>query len=61
MFNYNGAGHGLSDLVYRRDWAIRLQQFFDHYLMDAPAPVWLEQGVPAVQKGQTLGLELLDN
>ena len=61
MFNYNGAGHGLSDLVDRRDWAIRLQQFFDHYLMDAPAPVWLEQGVPAVQKGQTLGLELLDN
>jgi len=61
MFNYNGADHGLSDIVDRRDWAIRMQQFFDHYLMDAPTPVWLESGVPAVQKGQTLGLELVDN
>ncbi len=61
MFNYNGAGHGLSDLVDRRDWTIRMQQFFDHYLKDAPQPVWLKSGVPAVKKGQTLGLELVDN
>ena len=60
MFNYNGSGHGLSDLPDKRDWAIRMQQFFDHYLMDAPAPVWLEVGVPAVKKGKTLGLELID-
>ncbi len=60
MFNYNGSGHGLSDLPDTRDWAIRMQQFFDHYLMDAPAPVWLEVGVPAVKKGKTLGLELID-
>ena len=37
-----------------------MQQFFDHYLMDAPAPVWLAEGVPAVQKGRTLGLELIE-
>ncbi len=35
-----------------------MQQFFDHYLMDAPAPVWMEEGVPAILKGETLGLEL---
>jgi dipeptidyl aminopeptidase/acylaminoacyl peptidase len=29
----------------------------DHYLKDAPAPVWLEEGVPAVKKGRTLGME----
>ena len=61
MLNYNGAGHNLSDLDDRRDWARRMQQFFDHYLMDAPAPVWLEEGVPAVLKGKTMGFEPAGN
>ncbi len=26
---------------------------------DAPAPVWMVEGVPAVMKGKTLGLELV--
>ena len=60
MLNYNGAGHGLSRYADRKDWTIRMQQFFDHYLQGAPAPVWMEHGVPAVQKGKTLGLELID-
>ena len=56
MLNYNGQGHGLSREADRKDWAIRMQQFFDHYLMDAPAPIWMEEGVPAVLKGKELGL-----
>jgi len=36
-----------------------MQQFFDHYLMDAPPPVWLARGVPATEKGKTLGLDLI--
>ena len=36
-----------------------MQQFFDHYLQDAPAPVWMEKGVRAVDKGRTLGTELV--
>ncbi len=59
MLNYNGEGHGLGQDHNRRDWAIRMQQFFDHYLMDAPAPVWMEEGVPAELKGKTLGLGLV--
>jgi dipeptidyl aminopeptidase/acylaminoacyl peptidase len=59
MLNYNGEDHGLRQAQNRLDWTIRLQQFFDHYLMDAPAPVWLAEGVPAIQKGRTLGLELV--
>jgi len=58
MLNYNGEAHGLRQEVNQRDWAIRMQQFFDHYLRDAPAPVWMEEGVPATMKGKTLGLEL---
>jgi len=58
MLNYNGEAHGLRKDHNRKDWAIRMQQFFDHYLMGAPAPVWMEEGVPALLKGQTLGTEL---
>jgi dipeptidyl aminopeptidase/acylaminoacyl peptidase len=60
LLNYNGEPHGLRKYQNRKDWAVRLQQFFDHFLKDAPAPVWLAEGVPAVEKGRTLGLELLE-
>lgn len=56
LLNYNGEPHGLRRDANRRDWAIRMQQFFDHYLMDAPAPEWMERGLPAVLKGKSLGL-----
>jgi len=58
MLNYNGEAHGLRQQHNRKDWAIRMQQFFDHYLKDAPSPVWMEEGVPALLKGESLGLEL---
>ncbi len=58
LVNYNGEAHGIRKHHNRKDWSIRLQQFFDHYLKDAPAPVWMSAGIPAVQKGKTLGLEL---
>ena len=44
----------------RRDFAARMQQFFDHYLKDAPEPEWMAYGVPAVDKGEDFGLELLE-
>ncbi|MFT5142812.1 MAG: dipeptidyl aminopeptidase/acylaminoacyl peptidase [Rhodothermales bacterium] len=58
LINYNGEPHWPLPYWKRVDWTTRMQQFFDHYLMDAPAPVWLEKGVPAVDKGRTWGLEL---
>ncbi len=59
MANYNGEPHGVRRRPNQKDWAIRMQQFFDHYLMDAPAPVWMVKGVPAVLKGKAFGLELV--
>ena len=44
----------------RRDFAVRMQQFFDHYLKDAPEPEWMAVGIPAVDKGENLGLDLLE-
>jgi acetyl esterase/lipase len=60
MLNYNGEEHGLKKRPNKRDFTIRMQQFFDHYLKGAPAPVWLAEGVPAIEKGKTLGLELIE-
>jgi dipeptidyl aminopeptidase/acylaminoacyl peptidase len=59
MLNYNGEDHGLRQEHNQKDWAIRMQQFFDHYLKGDPAPVWMTEGVPAILKGWTLGLELV--
>ncbi|MEX2527521.1 MAG: prolyl oligopeptidase family serine peptidase [Gemmatimonadota bacterium] len=57
LLNYNDQPHWPLTFPNRRDFNIRLQQFFDHYLKDAPAPVWMEEGVPAIRRGETLGLE----
>ena len=57
LLNYNGELHGLGERKNRKDWSIRMQQFFDHYLKGAPAPAWLAEGLPATQKGKTMGLK----
>jgi dipeptidyl aminopeptidase/acylaminoacyl peptidase len=59
LVNYNGEPHWPLPYPKRRDWNIRMQQFFDHYLQGAPPPEWLAHGVPATRKGTTLGLELV--
>ncbi len=58
LLNYNGEPHWPVKLENRIDFNVRMQQFFDHYLMDAPMPVWMDKGVPAVEKGILQGLEL---
>jgi dipeptidyl aminopeptidase/acylaminoacyl peptidase len=60
LLNYNGDPHWVMGEENRRDFAIRMQQFFDHYLKDAPEPEWMAVGVPAVEKGENFGLELLE-
>ena len=57
LLNYNDEAHGLTQYKNKKDWTVRMQQFFDHYLQGAPAPVWLKEGVPAIEKGKTLGTE----
>jgi dipeptidyl aminopeptidase/acylaminoacyl peptidase len=59
MLNYNGDPHWVMGDYNRRDFATRMQQFFDHYLKDAPEPEWMAVGVPAVKKGKEFGLSLL--
>lgn len=59
MLQYNNEQHNLVKRVNRKDLSIRLQQFFDHYLKGAPAPEWLEKGLPAVKKGKSWGTDLI--
>jgi dipeptidyl aminopeptidase/acylaminoacyl peptidase len=58
MFNYNGQPHGLRNRADQKDYTIRLQQYFDHFLKGAPAPSWMEKGVPYLERERTALSEL---
>jgi acetyl esterase/lipase len=57
MLNYNGEAHNLVERKNRKDIQIREQQFFDWLLKGEKPSVWLTDGVPAIEKGRTWGLE----
>lgn len=57
MLNYNGEAHNLVERKNRKDIQIREQQFFDWLLKGEKPTVWLTDGVPAIEKGRTWGLD----
>ena len=61
LLNYNGARHWPLKMKNRKDFNIRMQQFFDHYLKGAPKPMWMIRGVPPIEKGINQGYELKKN
>jgi len=58
MLQYDGEGHTISNEENKRDFTIRMEQFFDHYLKGIPAPEWMTKGVPARLKGIDDGLKM---
>jgi len=58
MLNYNGDQHNLMQDANRRDLSIRMRQFFDYYLLGQAMPLWMKNGVKAIDKGGKLDLEL---
>ncbi|HEX9137296.1 MAG TPA: prolyl oligopeptidase family serine peptidase, partial [Nitrospirota bacterium] len=50
LFTYNGEPHGLRKRQDQKDYTMRLQQFFDHFLKGAPEPEWMEKGIPYLQR-----------
>ena len=58
LLNYNNDQHNLRKLPNKRDLSIRMRQFFDHYLLGAPMPSWMKNGLPAIDKGIENGYEL---
>ncbi|MFC1791938.1 alpha/beta hydrolase family protein [Gemmatimonadota bacterium] len=50
LLSYPDEPHHLSREENQKDFQIRMRQFFDHYLMGAPAPRWMTEGVPFLEK-----------
>ncbi len=61
FLNYNGEPHWPLKMQNRKDFNIRMAQFFDYYLKGAQKPVWMERGVPAIEKGINQGYELIQD
>jgi dipeptidyl aminopeptidase/acylaminoacyl peptidase len=55
MLVYNGEDHNLTKRPNMHDLTIRMYQFFDHFLKNQPAPLWLKDGIPAIDKGVVNG------
>ena len=58
MLNYNDEPHWPVKRQNRMDFNLRMEQFFDHYLKGSAIPVWMKEGVPAVEKGLNDGLQM---
>ncbi len=52
MVNYNGDAHNPRKYANQKDIDRRMQQFFGHHLLGAPAPDWMERGIPFLEKGR---------
>ncbi|MBY0505504.1 MAG: prolyl oligopeptidase family serine peptidase [Bryobacteraceae bacterium] len=50
LFSYNGEPHGIRRRVNQKDYARRLQEFFDFNLKGAAKPDWMERGIPFLEK-----------
>ncbi len=46
FLQYRGEPHHLEEYPNRLDYAIKMKEYFDHYLKGEPAPKWIEEGVP---------------
>lgn len=45
LMQYKGENHGLSKLENRKDYSVRMMEFFNHHLKGEAAPDWLEKGI----------------
>lgn len=50
FFNYNGEPHNLRKRANRKDYSMRLFQFFNHFLKDERAPEWIKSGIPYLER-----------
>ena len=52
LVNYNGEGHNPTKRANQLDIDRRMQQFFAHHLLGEPAPSWMRDGIPFLEKGR---------
>lgn len=46
FLHYYDEPHHLRKFANRLDYAMKMKEYMDHYLKGAPAPAWIEEGVP---------------
>jgi dienelactone hydrolase len=54
LLEYVGENHGLARPVNQKDYAVRMGEWFDHYLKGKPAPDWMVKGVPRLKMEEHL-------
>ena len=50
LLSYPDEPHHLGKIENQKDFQTRMKQYFDHYLMDKPAPDWMVNGIPFLKK-----------
>jgi dipeptidyl aminopeptidase/acylaminoacyl peptidase len=58
LLQYDNSTHVLRDKKDAQDYTIRLTQYFDHYLKEAPAPLWMTMNTLASYKDKNNLYEL---
>lgn len=58
LLQYDDSQHLLDSPESEKDFWKRQSQFFDHYLKDKPAPLWMVEGISDLDKGIISGFEL---
>ncbi|MDR7132033.1 dipeptidyl aminopeptidase/acylaminoacyl peptidase [Algoriphagus sp. 4150] len=48
LVQYKGENHGLGKLENRKDYSVRMMEFFDHHLKGAEAPDWMSKGIDKI-------------
>jgi len=56
LASYPGEPHHLTKYENQKDFQIRMRQFYDHYLWGRPAPRWMTDGRPFLQKERDLNM-----
>jgi dienelactone hydrolase len=54
LLQYVGENHGLVQPENQKDYTIRMKEYFDTYLLGAPAPEWLKNGIPRLRMQEHL-------
>lgn len=50
FLSYPNEGHHLANQANQKDFLVRMQQYFDHFLKGTAQPDWMKEGVPHIYK-----------
>ncbi|AEI46698.1 S9 family peptidase [Runella slithyformis] len=61
MMQYKGENHGLAKQPNRKDYSVRMMEFFDAHLKGKPAPEWWSKGIPRLDLDKHLENRIFEN